>query len=119
MAHTKKQSREYRQQRIRKKLSGVGDRPRLSVFRSISHFYAQLIDDQQGKTLLSVSTTSKDFTNKKAAGNVQGAKELGKLIAQKALGQKIERVVFDRGGFLYHGRIKAFADGAREGGLQF
>lgn len=119
MAHTKKQSRLYRQQRIRKKIAGAAERPRLSIFRSVNHLYAQLINDQDGKTLVSVSTISKDFTNKKNAGNVAGAKELGKLIAQKALGQKIEQVVFDRGGFLYHGRVKAFAEGAREGGLKF
>ncbi|QQR80822.1 MAG: 50S ribosomal protein L18 [Deltaproteobacteria bacterium] len=119
MSHTKKKSREYRKERIRKKINGGSGRPRLSVFRSINHFYAQLIDDEQGKTLLSVSTIAKDFANKKDAGNVKGAKELGKLVAEKAIGKKIEQVVFDRGGFLYHGRIKAFAEGAREGGLKF
>ncbi len=119
MSHTKKQSREYRKERIRKKISGVSERPRLSVFRSTNHFYAQLIDDEQGQTILSASTIAKDFTSKKDAGNVKGAKELGKLIAEKALGKKISQVVFDRSGFLYHGRIKAFAEGAREGGLKF
>ena len=119
MSHTKKQSRLYRQQRIRKRISGAAERPRLSIFRSVNHLYAQVINDQDGKTLVSVSTISKDFPNKKNAGIVAGAKELGKLVAQKALGQKIEQVVFDRGGFLYHGRVKAFADGAREGGLKF
>ena len=119
MSLKKKEARENRRVRIRKKILGTVERPRLSVFRSIGHFYAQVINDLEGKTLLGLSTRSKEFGTKKDAGNVKGAKELGKLVAKKALGQKIGQVVFDRGGFLYHGRIKAFADGAREGGLKF
>ncbi len=119
MAVGKNNARVYRQKRIRKKISGSSERPRLSIFRSVSHLYAQLIDDVTGKTLLAISTLSKDFKADKDSGNVKGAKELGKLIAQKALQSKIGRVVFDRAGFLYHGRVKAFAEGAREGGLEF
>ena len=119
MAPQKDAARLYRKQRIRKKISGTSERPRLSIFRSVKHIYAQLIDDVGGKTLLGVSTKSKDFTAGKEAGNVKGAQALGKLVAQKALQKNIKDVVFDRGGFLYHGRIKAFADGAREGGLKF
>ena len=112
-------AREYRRSRIRRKVAGTTEKPRLSVFRSLSHFHAQVIDDFGGKTLLGISTRAKDFGHSKDAGNVKGARELGKLLAKKALEKKITRVVFDRGGFLYHGRIKAFAEGAREGGLQF
>ncbi|MBI3541408.1 MAG: 50S ribosomal protein L18, partial [Deltaproteobacteria bacterium] len=83
------------------------------------HLHAQIINDLDGKTLLGLSTLSKDFKGSKLAGNVEGAKELGKLVAKRALESKIDQVVFDRGGFLYHGRIKAFAEGAREGGLKF
>lgn len=115
----KNSARVYRKQRIRKKISGTPERPRLSIFRSVRHIYAQIIDDVDGKTLLGVSTKAKDFAGAKDAGNVKGASELGKLVAQKALQKNIKEVVFDRGGFLYHGRIKAFADGAREGGLKF
>lgn len=115
----KQQRRELRRGRIRKRIAGTADQPRLSVFRSLNHLYAQFIDDLAGKTLLGISTRSKEFTTPKSAGNVKGAHELGKLAAREALKKKIERVVFDRGGFLYHGRVKAFADGAREGGLKF
>ena len=119
MAYDKRFAREYRRGRIRKRLSGTPERPRLSVFRSLNHLYAQIIDDRAGRTLLGISTRSKEFKGAKDAGNVQGAHELGKLAAKKALEKKIMEVVFDRGGFLYHGRVKAFADGAREGGLKF
>lgn len=119
MAYSKEIARERRSARIRKKVFGTPERPRLSVYRSESHFYAQLIDDTAGKTLLGLSTRAKGFPALKDAGNVKGAKELGKLVARKALESKIQDVVFDRAGFLYHGRIKAFADGAREGGLKF
>ena len=119
MAYSKEIARQRRQERIRKKIKGTAERPRLAVYRSEGHFYAQLIDDVEGKTLLGLSTLSKEFSGLKDAGNIKGASELGKLVARKALEKKIKDVVFDRAGFLYHGRIKAFADGAREGGLKF
>jgi large subunit ribosomal protein L18 len=118
MATTKKDAREYRRKRIRKKIQGTTERPRLSIFKSLNHFHAQIIDDLEGKTLLGFSTQSKDFPAKDR-GNVKGAHQLGKLVAEKAIQKKIVAVVFDRGGFIYHGRVKAFADGAREGGLKF
>ncbi len=119
MAYNKKLARQRRQERIRKKVFGTAERPRLSVHRSVNHISAQIINDIEGKTLVGVSTSSKAFPSQKDAGNVKGAKELGKLVAQKALESKIKEVVFDRAGFLYHGRVKAFAEGAREGGLKF
>lgn len=115
----KLEARLRRKERIRKKVAGSPERLRLSIYRSVRNLFAQLIDDQSGKTLLATSTLSKDFSDKKDAGNVKGAKKLGLLLAKKAKTKGIEKVVFDRGGFLFHGRIKAFADGAREGGLQF
>lgn len=118
MSVTKSSAREYRQDRIRKKIRGTSERPRLSVFRSLRHFYAQIVDDLAGKTLLGVSTRSKEW-DAKGAGNVEGAKAFGQVVAKKALEKKITQVVFDRSGYIYHGRVKAFADGAREGGLKF
>ncbi len=105
-------------QRIRHKVHGTQERPRLAVFRSLKHIYAQVIDDRQGRTLAAASSGEK---NSKVAsgGNVAGAKEIGKLIAERAQAQGITKVVFDRGGYLYHGRVKALADAAREGGLEF
>ena len=100
--------------RIRAKLSGTGVRPRLNVYRSLNHIYAQVIDDQNGVTLVSASTIKM-----KAGGNVAAAKEVGKRVAELAVEKGIKKVVFDRGGFLYHGRIKALADAAREAGLEF
>ena len=102
--------------RIRAKLSGTTERPRLNVYRSLNHIYAQLIDDQKGETLAAVSTLALKV---KTGGNVAAAKEIGKAIAEKATSKGIKKVVFDRGGFLYHGRIKALAEAAREGGLEF
>jgi large subunit ribosomal protein L18 len=119
MAFNKNTARAYRQERIRKKVFGTETKPRLAIYRGVNNIYAQLIDDEKGQTLLGVSTLSKEFSASKDAGNVKGAKEFGKIVAQKALEKKIAQVVFDRGGFLYHGRIKAFAEGAREGGLKF
>jgi large subunit ribosomal protein L18 len=115
----KEVARAYRKGRIRKKIRGTPERPRLSVYRSLDHLYAQIVDDLGGRTLLGISTLSKEFVHRKEAGNVKGARELGKILAKKALEKKITDVVFDRGGFLYHGRVKAFAEGAREGGLKF
>jgi large subunit ribosomal protein L18 len=102
--------------RIRRKLAGTTERPRLNVYRSLNHIYAQVIDDQKGETLVSASTLSLKV---KTGGNVAAAKEIGKSVAEAAVKQGIKKVVFDRGGFLYHGRIKALADAAREGGLEF
>ena len=102
--------------RIREKLAGTTERPRLSVYRSLNHTYAQVIDDQKGETLAAASTLALKL---KTGGNVAAAKEIGKAIAEKATAKGIKKVVFDRGGFLYHGRIKALADAAREGGLEF
>jgi large subunit ribosomal protein L18 len=102
--------------RIRAKLAGTAERPRLSVYRSLNHIYAQVIDDQQGVTLASASTMALKL---KTGGNVAAAKEIGKAVAEAATAKGIKKVVFDRGGFLYHGRIKAVADAAREAGLEF
>jgi large subunit ribosomal protein L18 len=102
--------------RIRAKLAGTAERPRLSVYRSLNHIYAQVIDDQQGVTLASASTMALKL---KTGGNVAAAKEIGKAVAEAAIAKGIKRVVYDRGGFLYHGRIKAVADAAREAGLEF
>ena len=102
--------------RIREKLSGTSERPRLNVYRSLNHIYAQVIDDQNGVTLASASTIALKATT---GGNVAAAKEIGKAIAEKAQEKGIKKVVFDRGGFLYHGRVKALADAAREAGLEF
>ena len=106
--------------RIRKKISGNPQRPRLCVFRSVSHIYAQIVDDSLGKTLASASTVEKSVRgDAKATGNVAAAKVVGKAIAERARAQGIQSVVFDRGGYLYHGRIKALAEAAREAGLKF
>ena len=102
--------------RIRRKLSGTTERPRLSVHRSLNHIYAQVIDDQTGETLVSASTLA---LKAKTGGNVAAAKEIGKAIAERAVEKGVKKVVFDRGGYLYHGRVKALADAAREGGLEF
>ena len=117
---TKQDIRHRIKARIRKKLSGTPVRPRLAVFRSQAHIYAQVIDDDAGRTLCAASSLDKDLKGKvKAGGNVGAAKEVGKLIAGRAQEKGIQAVVFDRGGFLYHGRIKALADAAREAGLKF
>jgi large subunit ribosomal protein L18 len=106
--------------RIRKKLRGSPERPRLAVFRSGTHIYAQVIDDDAGKTLCAASSLDKDLRAKlKSGGNVAAAKEVGGLIASRAKEKGVAAVVFDRGGFQYHGRIKALADAAREAGLKF
>ncbi len=105
-----------RHRRVRGKISGTAERPRLDVFRSSKHIYAQLIDDTTGTTLAAASTLEKGFEG--SGGNVEAAGKVGKAIAEKALAKGIKQVVFDRGGFVYHGRVKAVADGAREGGLE-
>jgi len=104
--------------RIRKKISGTAARPRLAVFFSNQHVYAQLIDDEAGRTLAAASTTEKEVESTGAA-NVAAATRIGKLIAERAQKSNIENVVFDRGGFIFHGKVKALADAAREGGLKF
>ncbi|MDQ2775190.1 MAG: 50S ribosomal protein L18 [Acidobacteriota bacterium] len=103
--------------RIRARVAGTQERPRLAVFRSVNHIYAQVIDDQQGHTLVAASTTEKDLRGK--GGNVDGAKLIGKAVAERAKEKGINKVVFDRGGYLYHGRVKALADAARAAGLEF
>jgi len=106
--------------RIRKKITGSTSRPRLCVFRSLKYMYAQVIDDSQGKTLVSASTVEKDIrSGLKYTGNIEASKMLGKTIAERAKAKGIDTVVFDRGGYLYHGRIKAVAEAARESGLKF
>jgi len=102
--------------RIRRKLRGSNERPRLSVFRSLNHIYAQVIDDRRGFTVVAASSTEKGFHG---GGNIASAKEVGKLIAKRALEKGIQQVSMDRGGYRYHGRVQALADGAREAGLKF
>ena len=106
-----------RHSRVRSKISGTPERPRLSVFRSENNIYAQIIDDVAGSTLVSASTVDKGFEGN--GGNVEAAKKIGALVAERALKKGIEEVVFDRGGYIYHGRVQALADGAREAGLKF
>jgi large subunit ribosomal protein L18 len=103
--------------RIRRRVAGTAERPRLAVYRSIAHIYAQVIDDRSGRTLVSASSNDKGASAN--GGNVAGAKEIGRLIAERAKEKGLTKVVFDRGGYLYHGRIKALADAAREAGLEF
>ena len=113
-------ARQKRQKRIRKKIVGTRERPRLSVFKSLKHIYAQLIDDEAGNTLIAASTLSPELKdNLSTQGNISAAQQVGTLIARQAKEHQIESVVFDRGGNLYHGRIKALADAAREEGLRF
>ena len=109
--------RQRRHKRVRGKISGTPERPRLNVFRSNSHIYAQLIDDVNGVTLCSASSVKKGFEG--SGGNKEGARKVGLMIAERAKAKGIEKVVFDRGGYIYHGRVKELAEGAREGGLEF
>ncbi|MDO4155706.1 MAG: 50S ribosomal protein L18 [Oscillospiraceae bacterium] len=110
-------ARAKRHARVRAKISGTPERPRLNVYRSTKHIYAQLIDDVNGVTLASASSMDKDFEG--TGGNTEAARKVGTMIAERALAKNITEVVFDRGGYLYHGRVKELADGAREGGLKF
>ncbi len=112
-----KAQRLHRHKRVRGKVSGTPERPRLNVFRSETNIYAQLIDDTKGVTLVSASSLEKGFEG--PGSNCEAAKKVGEAIAQRARDKGIEAVVFDRGGYLYHGRVKALAEGAREGGLKF
>src|SRR5947209_2026027 len=109
-------AREKRHNRVRARVQGTNERPRLNVFRSLNHMYAQVIDDTRGHTLVAASTLDKDVSE---SAKIEQAKAVGKLVAERAKGAGITKVVFDRGGYLYHGRIKALAEGAREGGLDF
>ena len=116
----RKEKRIRRKKSIRKKISGTAERPRLAVFRSPKHIYAQIVDDTTGKTLVSVSTLSKELKGKlKSTGNVDAAAKVGELLSKAAKAKKVAQVSFDRNGFLYHGRVKALAEAAREGGLDF
>jgi len=116
----RQQARLKRKKRIRKKISGSPERPRLSVFRSTKHIYAQLIDDDNGETLVAISTLRPDVRQQeKVKGKIEEAKRVGKMIADKAKAKGITEVVFDRNGFLYHGRVRALATAAREAGLEF
>ena len=114
----RKLSREARHLRVRKKVTGTAERPRLAVYRSEKNIYAQIIDDVAGKTLVSASSLDKEFTLK-VGSNKEAAKLVGELVAKKAADKGITEVVFDRGGYIYHGRVQMLAEGAREAGLQF
>jgi large subunit ribosomal protein L18 len=120
----KNEKRGHVHERIRKKLQGTSERPRLNVYRSLNHIYVQIIDDLAGKTLVSASTaeserTAGQGTARRTGGNVASAKAVGQTIAERAKAKGVTKVVFDRGGYLYHGRVKALADAARAAGLQF
>lgn len=115
---TRRSLRHRRHLRVRKKVAGTAARPRLAVFRSLKHIYAQLVDDDRGVTLLGVADTSEGI-QVEGQGKVARGKAVGKLLAEKAKAAGVTRVVFDRGGYRYHGRVQAVADGAREGGLEF
>jgi large subunit ribosomal protein L18 len=115
---SKNLKRQKRHLRIRKKVSGTPERPRLSIYRSLSNMYAQIIDDVAGKTLVAASTLDKEV-NASNGGNKEAAKSVGELVAKRALEKGIESVVFDRSGYIYHGRVKELAEGAREAGLKF
>jgi large subunit ribosomal protein L18 len=118
--HPKTVAREKRKARIRKKINGTGERPRLSVFRSARHMYAQIIDDTAGTTLVSASSVEPAFKEQgKFENKVAAADYVGKLVAERAKTKGIQKVIFDRNGFLYHGRVKALSDGARKAGLEF
>ncbi len=116
----KNEARQKRHRRVRKNVAGTVDRPRLNVFRSLSHIYAQIINDKTGTTLVSASTMDKEVREgMEYGGNIEAAKAVGTAIAKRAIAQGISKVVFDRGGYIYHGRVAALADAAREAGLEF
>ena len=120
MAESKKEGKQRRHKRIRKKVSGNPDRLRLSVYRSLNHIYAQIIDDSKGQTIVTASSLDKAFKNERThKGNIKTAKIVGELIAKRALEKGIKKIVFDRSGYLYHGSIKALAEATREAGLEF
>jgi large subunit ribosomal protein L18 len=116
---SKNQTRRRVHERIRKKVVGTPERPRLSVYRSLNHIYVQLIDDLKGATLVTANSAEGKQGERRAGGNLAAAKSVGKMVAERAKAKGITKVVFDRGGYIYHGRVKALADAAREAGLQF
>ena len=116
---TKNEKRGHVHDRIRKKMQGTAERPRLNVYRSLNHIYVQVIDDLHGRTLVSASTAEGKKEDRRTGGNVASAKAIGKTIAERAKAKGVTQVVFDRGGYIYHGRVKAVADAAREAGLKF
>lgn len=112
--------RRHKHKRVRKTVSGTAERPRLAVFRSLNHIYAQVINDELGVTLAAASSLDPEFkASELAGGNVEGAQKVGELVAKRALAKGINKVVFDRGGYIYHGRVAALAEAAREAGLEF
>jgi len=115
----KRRKRLRRHRHVRRKLAGTAERPRMAIFRSLKHIYAQVIDDDAGKTIAAASTRSEELRGEKSGGNVGAAKKLGALIAEKAKARGVSRVAFDRGGYKFHGRVKALAEAAREAGLSF
>src|ERR1700721_162530 len=115
----KNEKRGYVHTRIRKKMQGTAERPRLNVYRSLNHIYVQVVDDLHGTTLVSASSAEGKKEDRRTGGNVAAAKNVGKIIAERAKAKGVSKVVFDRGGYIYHGRVKALADAAREGGLEF
>jgi len=120
LSYSKIEARKRRHSRVRKKVLGSQERPRLNIFKSLNHIYAQIIDDFEGKTLVAASSNDKELKGKiKTGGNVEAAKTVGGLIAKRAVDKGIKKIVFDRSGYPYHGRVKALADAAREKGLQF
>lgn len=119
MAMNDAAARVRRKKRIRKKVFGTTERPRLSIYRTTGHMYAQVIDDVNGRTLAAASTLTEGLSHDGHKGNIEAAKAVGRLIAEKAKAANVTQVVFDRNGFLYHGRVKALADAAREAGLDF
>jgi large subunit ribosomal protein L18 len=116
---TKNEKRGHVHDRIRKKMQGTAERPRLNVYRSLNHIYVQVVDDLHGTTLVSASTAEGKKEDRRTGGNVASAKAVGKIIAERAKAKGVTKVVFDRGGYIYHGRVKAVAEAAREAGLQF
>jgi len=116
---TKNEKRGHVHDRIRKKMQGTAERPRLNVYRSLNHIYVQVIDDLHGQTLVSASTAEGKKEDRRTGGNVASAKAIGKAVAERAKAKGVTQVVFDRGGYIYHGRVKALADAAREAGLKF
>jgi large subunit ribosomal protein L18 len=116
---SKNTNRRHVHERIRKKIEGTPERPRLNVYRSLNHVYVQVIDDLKGATIVSANSAEGKKGERKTGGNVASAKEVGKAIAERAKAKGIKQVVFDRGGYIYHGRVKALAEAAREAGLEF
>ncbi len=117
---SRNEKRKKKHRRIRNKIMGSAERPRLNVYKSLKHMYAQIINDETGNTLVSASTLEDEVKEGlESTSNVEAAKKVGKIIAKRALAKGIDRVVFDRSGYIYHGRVKAVAEGAREGGLKF